>query len=155
MSPRPPAFDHRRDAAWLMAYADDELPPERAAAVAVHLETCAACRAEVERWRREARQLGALRLREPPAENWEAFWERGYNRYERRLGEVLAIAGLAVVLGYGLYLGVVAVAGAAGWPWWCKAAVFVACAGGLGLFISVLREQLYAGRLTRYKDVQR
>ena len=27
MSPRLPAFDHRRDAAWLMAYADDELPP--------------------------------------------------------------------------------------------------------------------------------
>jgi anti-sigma factor RsiW len=148
-------FDHARDAAWLMAYADGELNSAQAAVVGTHLETCAACRADVERFGRERRLLTAIRLKEAPPEDWEAFWRSGYNRAERGVAWIVFVVGAALLGAWGLYHGVTALLRASSVPWPLRAGVLAVALGLVLLLISVLRERLFARRRTRYKDVVR
>ncbi len=148
-------FDHDRDAAWLLGYAEGELDPDQAGAVAAHLESCPACRAAVERFRREGRALQTMRLREAPPEPWEEFWRSRYNRLERGLGWTVLMIGAALVVGWGLYHGVVALARAQAIPLWVRIGILVAVAGLVLLLVSVIRERLFADRRTRYRNVVR
>ncbi len=151
----PGGFDHEREAALLSAYADGEIPPERAAAVEAHLAACSACRDELAALRRFDLVMGSLRLREAPPEAWEAFRDRLGERRGRRLGWVLLAAGSAVTGLWAAAVGVVALLGAGRLPWWVKAGVLTAAAGGLILIGSAVRERLHARARTRYKDVVR
>ncbi len=153
-SPTAP-FDHVRDAVWLMAYADGELEPPRAAAVAAHLEGCADCRAEVARFSRERNLLSAIRIQDAPPEDWEVFWRSAYNRAERGAGWIALVLGVSLLGAWGLYHGVLALLHDAALPWPVRAGVFAAALGLLLLLGSVLRERLFARRRTRYKDVVR
>ena len=149
------AFDHRRDAAWLTAWADGELDDAQAAAVAAHVEGCTACREEVARLRRFDLVMGSLRLREAPPEAWEAFWLRLGNRAQRGVGGTLLAAGLALVAGWGLWRAGAALLGIAALPWWVKGGALAGALGLVVLFASILRERLFARRRTRYRDVVR
>lgn len=148
-------FDHTRDAAWLLTYAEGELETAQAAAVAAHLEACADCRATVERFRREARVLSGIRLREAPPEPWEEFWRSGYNRLERGAGWIVLAIGVALLGGWGLYHGIAALLRADAIPVWIRAGILAVGFGLLLLLGSVVRERLYAERRTRYKHVVR
>jgi hypothetical protein len=58
---------HPIDKQEVMAYLDGELPAERAAAVAAHLEQCAECRSAAEEFRSVGRQLLAWQVEASPA----------------------------------------------------------------------------------------
>jgi anti-sigma factor RsiW len=151
----PEPFDHTRDAAWLLGYAEGELEPAQATAVAAHLERCADCRAAVDRFRREARVLSGIRLREAPPEPWEEFWQSSYNRIERGVAWVVLAIGAAVLGVWGLYHAVAALLRADGIPAWIRIGILAVGLGLLLLLGSVVRERLYAERRTRYKHVVR
>jgi anti-sigma factor RsiW len=151
----PELFDHSRDAAWLMGYAEGELEPAQAAAVATHLEKCADCRAAVDRFRRETRVLSGIRLREAPPEPWEEFWRSSYNRLERGAAWVVLAFGATVLAAWGLYHGVAALLRAETIPAWIRIGILAVGLGLLLLLGSVVRERLYAERRTRYKQVVR
>lgn len=152
MSGRP--FDPVNDAPLLSAYVDGELEGEDLARVEAHLAASADARREVERLRAFNRATAGLRLREAPPEDWEAFWDGAYNRAERSLGSLLAIAGAAVVGAWALFTAGRAIV-AADLPLLVKLALGAGAAGVAVLLASVLRERLFTRRHTRYDDIVR
>ena len=148
-------FDPRKEAPLLSAYVDGELDPVDVARIEAHLAGNADTRREVEQLRRLKEVTGALRLKEPPPEVWEEFWQSTYNRGERTLGWLLF--GLAVLLlgGWGVTYLLKELLGTDSLPFIVKGAVIGGMAGLGLLMVSVVRERLYKRSRTRYKDVIR
>ena len=148
-------FDPRKEAPLLSAYVDGELDPADVARIEAHLAGNADTRHEVEQLRRLKEVTGALRLKEPPPEIWEEFWQSTYNRGERTLGWLLF--GLAVLLlgGWGVTYLLKELLGTDSLPFIVKGAVIGGMAGLGLLMVSVVRERLYKRSRTRYKDVIR
>lgn len=147
-------FDPAQDEPLLSAYVDGELDGEDLARVEAHLAVSAEARHEVERLRAFNRATAGLRLREAPPEDWEAFWNSAYNRRERSLGSLLAVAAAAVLCGWGLLAGGRAVA-ASDLPLLVKAGLLAGAVGVAVLLGSVVRERMFARKHTRYDDIVR
>jgi len=139
----------------LSAYVDGELDPDDEARIRAHLEKDEDSRREVEQLRRLKDLTGQLRLKEPPAEIWETFWDSVYNRAERSLGWILLTIGAAGLGAWGLVQLVTTLVAATTIPLALKVGVFVLAAGILVLLVSVIRERAYRRSRTRYKDVRR
>lgn len=148
-------FDPRKEAHLLSAYVDGELPPDEEARISAHLEESEESRREVDQLRRLKQVTDGLRLKEPPPEVWEVFWDSVYNRAERSLGWVLLAMGAILLGSWGLVKLVGALASSAEVPLVVKAGIFVLGAGLLTLLLSVTRERVYRRNRTRYKDVRR
>ncbi len=148
-------FDPERDAPLLSAYVDGELCPEEAVRVEAYLAESPQARREVARLRELNDLTAALRLKDAPAEAWEAFWSGAYNRAERSVGWILLTVGAAIVGGFALYTLADAVLATDTLPWLVKAGVFTGGAGLVALLVSVVRERLFARKRTRYDDVIR
>jgi anti-sigma factor RsiW len=153
------SFDPRKEAHLLSGYVDGELDAADVARIEAHLAQPAAesgeARREIERLRRLKQVTGALRLKEPPPEEWEAFWENVYNRAERSLGWVLLTVGAVVVGAWAVLQAVLALTHARDLPLYVKGGVFIGAAGVLVLLVSAVRERFYKRSRTRYKDVIR
>jgi predicted anti-sigma-YlaC factor YlaD len=148
-------FDPRKEAPLLSAYVDGELSPEDAARVEAHLAENADTRRQVAELRRLKSMTDALRLKEPPPEEWETFWNGVYNRTERSLGWMLLVLGLVVIGGWAILQLLTALWVTDDLPLFIKGAVVVGAGGLLLLLISVIRERVYKRSRTRYKDVVR
>jgi len=96
-----------------------------------------------------------MRLKEPPAEEWEVFWESVYNRAERSLGWILLSIGLVVVGAWGATQLALALIAADDLPLLVTVGIFAASAGVLVLLVSAVRERIFKRGRTRYKDVIR
>ncbi len=152
-------FDPQREAPLLSAYVDGELDPPDVARIKTHLGLAtaesAATRQEIDELRRFNKLTGAMRLKDPPPEDWEIFWDSNYNRRERSLGWLLTSLGLAVIIGWlGLELAV------SFWTTtaislWLKGCIVLVIAGVVLIISSVVRERIYARKHSRYKDVIR
>ncbi|MCB1184069.1 zf-HC2 domain-containing protein [bacterium] len=153
------SFDPRKEAHLLSAYVDGELDAADLARVEAHLarpdSESGEARREIERLRRLKALTGAMRLKEPPPEEWEAFWENVYNRAERSVGWILLMVGVVVVGAWAALQVVLALTHAENLPLYVKGGIFVGAAGLLVLLVSVVRERWYARQRTRYKDVIR
>ena len=152
-------FDPQREAVLLSAYVDGELDAASVARIEAHLALPEAesgwARAEIEKLGRLKQLTGQMRLKEPPAEEWEAFWASVYNRTERSLGWLLLAVGAVILGAWALLQAVTALLGSTDLPLYLKGGIFVLAAGLLVLLVSVVRERLYRHRRTRYKDVIR
>ncbi len=148
-------FDPRKEAPLLSAYIDGELEPEDVARIEAHLEANEQSRREVEQLRRLKTVTGAMRLKEPPAEEWEVFWQSVYNRAERSVGWILLCVGLVALGAWGLTEILTALLKTDNLPLVAKGGIFILAAGGLVLTISAVRERVFKRRSTRYKDVIR
>ena len=149
------AFDSRKEAHLLSAYVDGELEPADEARIRAHLEDNEDSRREVEQLRRLKDVTGQLRLKEPPPEVWEAFWDSIYNRAERSVGWILMTVGVVILGSWALVQLVTALVSTESIPMVAKAGIFVVAAGTLTLLVSVVRERIYKRSRTRYKNVQR
>ena len=148
-------FDPHEDAPLLSAYVDGELGPRDVARVEAYLAANEEARQEVEQLRRLNRVTGAMRLKQAPPEEWEAFWESIYNRAERSLGWILFVLGVAVIGGWAAWELAQALLGTEQLPWLVKGAIIVGTGGVLVLLLSVIRERVFKRSRTRYKDVIR
>ena len=148
-------FDPREEAPLLSAYVDGELEPGDVARVEAHLAENEATRREVEKLRRLKSVTDAMRLKEPPPEEWEVFWKSVYNRAERSIGWILLCLGLVVIGAWGATEAVSAMWKTDELPLLIKGGVLVVAAGTIVLLISAVRERIYKRGRTRYKDVIR
>ena len=148
-------FDPRKEAPLLSAYVDGELEPDDVARIEAHLAENEQTRSEVEKLRRLKAVTGAMRLKEPPAEEWEVFWKSVYNRTERSLGWILLCLGVVIIGAWGLTEAVMALLKTDDLPLLLRGSILIAAAGLLVLLISVVRERIYRRSRTRYKDVIR
>jgi anti-sigma factor RsiW len=148
-------FDPRKDAPLLSAYVDGELDAADVTRIEAHLAEDPDTRREVAQLRRLKEVTGALRLKDPPAEVWEDFWENTYNRGERSLGWLLLGLAVLVLGGWGATVLLQNLLGTESLPLIVKGAVIGGAAGLALLLVSVVRERLYKRRRTRYKDVVR
>jgi anti-sigma factor RsiW len=148
-------FDPRKDAPLLSAYVDGELTPDDVARVEAHLAENEQTRREVEKLRRLKVVTGAMRLKEPPAEEWEVFWMNVYNRSERSLGWILLCLGIVVMGAWGATEALTALLKTDELPLLVRGSVLVLSAGILVLLISAVRERIFRRNRTRYKDVIR
>lgn len=60
----------------LLDYVDNELSASMQQVVAEHLQTCLACRKEVENYRKTAMLLQLRAVPEPPEKYWDQSWEK-------------------------------------------------------------------------------
>jgi predicted anti-sigma-YlaC factor YlaD len=148
-------FDPRREAPLLSAYVDGELEPNDVARIEAHLQENEHTRREVAQLQQLKAVTGAMRLKEPPAEEWEAFWKSLYNRAERSVGWILLCIGLVLIGAWGITEVLVGLLRTDALPLYVKGGIFVVAAGGLVLMISAVRERVYKRNRTRYKDVIR
>ena len=148
-------FDPRKEAPLLSAYVDGELEPDDVARIEAHLAGDEQTRREVEKLRRLKVVTGAMRLKEPPAEEWEVFWRSVYNRTERSFGWILLCIGIVVIGAWGATEALLALLEADDLPLLVRGSILVLAAGILVLLISAVRERVYRRKRTRYKDVIR
>lgn len=148
-------FDPRKEAHLLSAFVDGELNPEDEARIRAHLEDNEESRREVEQLRRLKHMTGQMRLKEPPPEVWEVFWNSVYNRAERSLGWIFLTVGVVILGAWGLVQLATALVSTNAIPMVVKAGIFVLAAGTVTLLISVIRERVFRRGRTRYKDIKR
>jgi len=86
----------------MMGYLDGELDEEHRRRFEEKLAADPELAAELARYRRLNELTGAMQFREPSDLEWQHFWNRLYNRLERRAGWIFVIAGAALVLAYGV-----------------------------------------------------
>ncbi|HYG35873.1 MAG TPA: hypothetical protein VEC99_13865 [Clostridia bacterium] len=96
-----------------------------------------------------------MQFTDPPDEVWDHYWDKVYDRLERRLAWILVSIGAMVVLFYGLFKAVESIWADPQLPWLVKGAILALMAGGVILFVSVLREKLFTRKSDKYKEIQR
>nr|MEE4268336.1 zf-HC2 domain-containing protein [Candidatus Krumholzibacteria bacterium] len=148
-------FDPRKEAHLLSAFVDGELEPHDEARIRAHLEENEDTRREVEELRRLKDLTGQMRLKEPPAEEWEAFWHSVYNRAERSIGWILLTAGIILLGSWTLVQLAMTLVSTTAISQPIKAGIFIVAAGSLTLLVSVIRERIHTRKHTRYRDIKR
>ena len=131
----------------ISGYLDGELDTEQRAAFEARVQQDPALRRELEAMKRLYVGTAALcAVDEPPPEVWDRFLDGVYNRLERKTGWVVLLAGLALLLAYGVYAFVTT-------AWLTaliKVLIAIPVAGMAILFLSVLRQRIRAARTDRY-----
>ncbi len=130
----------------LMRYLDGELPPERARAVEAALEADTELRREYVIFRRMKADLEEMGgdMRAPGS-----VWDTVNRRLTRPLGWLLFLAGLAVWVGYAVYLFVTVHE-----PLWERLAISAAVVGLAILFLSVTIDRLRDLKTDPYREIQ-
>lgn len=139
----------------MMAVLDGEATPEEAAELERRLEGAPELRAEWERLRRVKEVTSAMKMRRPPDEVWDGYWQGVYRRLERGLGWILVSVGAIILISYGLWTAVRGVLGDADLPLVVKAGFVAALVGGVVLLVSVAREKFFVWKQDPYRDVER
>jgi len=112
-------------------------------------------KAEWARLTRVKEATTTMTVRRPSEETWDRYWSSVYNRTERKVAWLLVLAGLVVLVAYGLWHAVPALAegllGASELPVVVRGAIVALLTGAVLLIISVLREQLSGRRNDTYE----
>ncbi len=148
-------MDCERIRELLAGYQDRELDRDQFEMVEKHLADCAACRDELARLDKVKEVTGKVKYNDLPLEIWEGYWQGIYRRIERGLGWIFTSIGAIIILGLGAFYLVrdyfmdptVAIL-----P---KIGVGGLIVGGVFLFVSVVRERIFACHRERYREVQR
>jgi len=96
-----------------------------------------------------------LKFTSPREEVWDRYWVNVYNRIERRAAWILVSLGAMVVLVFAGYKAVESLLADAQTPWLVKGGILALLAGGVILFVSVLREKLFTRKTDKYREIQR
>ena len=139
----------------LMAHIDGEISPDEEQELQQHLKDCAECSAELEEMQKLKEVTSAMRVVTPEDELWNGYWLGIYKRIERGIGWILTSIGAAIVLFYGAVYAVRGILNAPDMSTPLKAGVLLLLAGVCVLFVSVVRQRIFAWRNERYKEVQR
>ena len=134
-----------------MRLLDGEMSAEEKAEYESHVGDCEACRAELASLGRVVELTNELKLRIPDDEFWEGYWESVYRRSERSVGFFFVIAGVLMVLFYGIFKAVTS-------PrllTYEGISITVILVGLVVIFVSVARERFHESRNDPYKGVRR
>ncbi len=131
----------------LMRYLDDELPPDRRAAVAAHLEACTECHREFVIFQRMKEDLLAMSTDDGST---SSLWTVVSRQITQPLGWVLMLGGLVVLTAWAV------------WSWltspevfWRKLAIGAVVVGALFLLLSAILDRVREYRTDPYREIQR
>ena len=134
-----------------MKFLDGELNEPERTEYEGHVRGCETCAGELAAMGRIVEFTDELRLRTPDDEFWEGYWESVYRRSERSVGFFFVIAGVLMVLFYGIFKAVTS-------PrlfTYEGISVTVILVGLIVIFVSVARERFHESRNDPYKGVRR
>ena len=152
--------EHRRARELMMAALDGEGSEADHAELNRLVAREPALREEWQRLTRVKEATTTMALREPSQETWDRYWMSVYNRAERKVAWLLVGLGAVVLLAYGLWHAVPALAeslfDATDVPVVVRGAIAALLTGAVLLIVSVVREQLTTKRTDTYdKGVSR
>jgi predicted anti-sigma-YlaC factor YlaD len=140
----------------LSGYVDGELAADERRRLEEHLETCAACRRELEGLKALKEDLAMLKFKEPSDAELERYWAGVYNRLERGIGWILLSLGAILLLSYGALQFIEGLIRDPGVALVVKIGTCALVVGLVVLFVSLLRERLTVRKVDRYsKEVDR
>lgn len=96
-----------------------------------------------------------MKLKNPPEEVWDKYWLGIYSKLERGLSWILISIGAIVVLIYSGFRAIESVIQDPTLAWFLKAAILMLIAGGVFLFVSVVRERIFLRKTEKYKEIIR
>ena len=139
----------------LMRALDNELSPEERSELDLLLADDPNLRAERERLGRLKEVTGEMKLRNPPEQMWDDYWNSAYSRMERGIGWILVSFGVIVVGGWGTWQFVTELIADTEMPPLIKAGILAGSLGLVILIVSVLRQRLFVRKTDPYKDIVR
>lgn len=139
----------------MMAAVDDEITQEERDELEAALAGDATLRDEWDAFMRLREVTGGMRVRRPPPEVWESYWEGVYRRVERGLGWILASVGAIVIAAWGTWEWVSELMADVETPILVRWSVLAMCTGLVILFVSVVRERWFLSKSDPYRDVAR
>ncbi len=134
----------------LTGYLDSELTQQESQRVAVHIEQCEDCR---KTWRQLQQLQQAVQETRYPnleQEKLETMMNDLTSKSLQGIAWFALSAGLAMIIAFAVYAFWVDT----GMPWYHKLAMSLIWGGGIGLFISVLRQRLIAWKSDKYRKVK-
>lgn len=146
---------HEEIKALLAAYLEGELEKEDKDLVEAHLQECAECRKECEELNQLEEVLNKMELKKPSKDTWDVYWSSVYNKLERRIGWILLSIGLMILIFMGVYPAVEDLITNPDKPLALKIGILTLIGGGIIVFVSILREQLFFRKKERYKEIRR
>jgi len=139
----------------LMRALDDELMPEEQRELDLLLADDPVLRAERERLGRLKEVTADMKLRNPPEELWDDYWNSAYSRMERGIGWILVSFSVIVVGGWATWQFVTELIADTEMPPLVKAGILAGSLGLVVLTVSVLRHRLFVKKTDPYKDIVR
>jgi len=139
----------------MMGYLDNELDAEQKRSLEQHLESCEACAAEFEEFKRLKQITDEVTLTEPEEHIWQQYWSGIYNRIERGVGWIVFSLAAVLLLIYGGFKAIEKLIKDPTVDIILKIGLLALVVGLAILLVSVLREKLYFRKKDRYKDVRR
>lgn len=120
-----------------------------------HLASCRRCRQEVEQYDILEDIMKKMKLKDPEETMWEGYWASIYNRLERGIGWIIFSIGAIILVFYGLFKLVEELIADPTITVLVKAGILALLLGLAVIVVSILRQQLFAYRKERYKEVQK
>ncbi|MEJ2548745.1 MAG: hypothetical protein P8125_13200 [Gemmatimonadota bacterium] len=139
----------------LMRALDEELSPQERTELDRLLADDPTLRAERERLGRLKEVTGEMKLRNPPEQLWDDYWNSAYSRLERGIGWLLVSFGVIVVGGWATWQFVTELIADTEMPPLIKAGILAGSLGLVILTVSVLRQRLFVRKTDPYKDIVR
>ena len=139
----------------LSGYFDDELSPDEKLEFERHLAGCAECRKELDAFRKLKEVTGAMRYADIPEHVWEGYWGSIYRRLERGISWIFISIGIVIVLSFAGYHLLQDFFMNADTPILLRIGVGCGIFGFIVLFVSAVRERLFASKRDRYDEVTR
>jgi len=139
----------------ITSYLEGELGEKEKKQAESHLVSCEECQREFEDLNQLEEALNKMKLQKPSKEIWDVYWSSVYNRLERKVGWIILSLGLIILICIGAFPAIDIFFTHPETPLLLKIGLVIFVCGGIIVFVSILREQLFFRKKERYKEVQK
>ena len=134
----------------LTGYLDGELTQQESQRVAVHIEQCEDCRKTLRQLQQLQQAVQETQYPNLEQEKLETMMNDLTSKSLQGIAWFALSAGLAMIIAFAVYAFWIDT----GMPWYHKLAMSLIWGGGIGLFVSVLRQRLIALKTDKYRRVK-
>ena len=148
-------MEHREFDELLKKYISGDISENETERFQEHLVSCRRCQQEINQYDVLEDMMKKMKLKDPEETMWEGYWASIYNRLERGLGWIIFSIGAIILVFYGLFKLVEQLIADPTVAILVKAGILALLLGLAVLVVSILRQQLFAYKKERYKEVQK
>lgn len=148
-------MEHRKFEELLQKFIGGDISENEGERFREHLVSCRHCQQEMNQYDALEDMMKKMKLKDPEDTMWEGYWSSIYNRLERGFGWIIFSVGAIMLLFYGLFKLVEQLIADPTVAIIVKAGILALLLGFAVLVVSILRQQLFAYRKERYREVQK